>query len=136
MTDTFAQALHRLRARYPELRAPAPAEPAAGVAYLLHFHRPYRHARHYTGWTTDLPARLAEHAAGHGARLLAVVAEAGIGWTLARTWPGATRADERALKRQGGASRRCPLCGITPASSAARRATTAPTRRPPRRKAP
>ncbi|GAA0720645.1 hypothetical protein Drose_06915 [Dactylosporangium roseum] len=84
----------------------------AGIVYLLHFDRAFGHARHYTGWTRDLTARLAEHAAGRGARLLAVVHAAGIGWQLARTWEG-TRADERALKRQGGASRRCPLCGVT-----------------------
>jgi predicted GIY-YIG superfamily endonuclease len=85
----------------------------AGVVYLLHFNRPYAHAGHYTGWTANLPNRLAEHATGHGARLLSVVRDAGIGWQLARTWPG-TRATERALKRQGGASRRCPLCGVRP----------------------
>ena len=85
----------------------------AGTVYLLHFDRPYRHARHYTGWTTNLAGRLAEHAAGRGAHLLAVIASQGIGWRLARTWPG-TRSLERALKRQGGASRRCPICGITP----------------------
>lgn len=86
----------------------------SGTVYLLHFDRPYRHARHYTGWTENLPARLAEHHSGHGARLLAVIGQAGIGWSLARTWPEATRATERALKRQGGASRRCPACGIHP----------------------
>ena len=80
-----------------------------GTVYLLHFDRPYVHARHYTGWTTDLTARLAEHQSGRGARLLAVIVAAGIGWQLARTWPG-TRALERALKRQGGASRHCPIC--------------------------
>ena len=84
-----------------------------GTVYLLHFERPYAHARHYLGWTADLDFRLAEHAAGRGARLLAVITEAGIGFTLARTWPG-TRARERQLKRQGGASRRCPLCGARP----------------------
>ncbi len=86
-----------------------------GTVYLLHFDRPYAHARHYLGWTHPggLDARLAEHAAGRGARLLHVVAGAGIGWTLARTWTG-TRARERALKLQGGASRRCPLCGVRP----------------------
>jgi predicted GIY-YIG superfamily endonuclease len=84
-----------------------------GVVYLLHFDRPYAHAGHYTGWTADLHQRLAEHANGRGARLLAVTRAAGIGWQLARTWPG-TRHTERALKRQGGASRRCPLCGIHP----------------------
>lgn len=82
-----------------------------GVVYLLHFDRRYVHAGHYIGWTTDLPARLAQHATGHGARLLQVVHEAGITWTLARIWPGG-RTRERALKRQGGASRRCPLCGV------------------------
>jgi predicted GIY-YIG superfamily endonuclease len=84
-----------------------------GVIYLLHFERRYRHAGHYTGWAADLHQRLAEHAAGQGARLLAVVKEAGISWSLARTWTG-TRSDERALKRRGGASRRCPACGVTP----------------------
>jgi predicted GIY-YIG superfamily endonuclease len=38
--------------------------------YLVHFSEPYRHAGHYTGWTADLDARLAEHNAGRGARLL------------------------------------------------------------------
>lgn len=87
-----------------------------GVIYLLHFDRPYRHASHYTGWTRNLDHRLAKHAAGRGARLLAVIADAGIGFTLARTWPG-PRSRERALKNQGGASRRCPLCGIHPQSA-------------------
>jgi predicted GIY-YIG superfamily endonuclease len=79
------------------------------VVYLVHFTEPYRHARHYTGWTADLESRLAEHQAGRGARLLQVITQAGIGWTLARTWQG-TRERERQLKRQGGASRRCPIC--------------------------
>lgn len=68
-----------------------------GTVYLLHFSAPYRHARHYTGWTYDLAARLAVHAAGHGARLVAVAKAAGITFALARTRPG-TRADERAIK--------------------------------------
>ena len=28
---------------------------AQGTVYLLHFSEPYKHARHYTGWTEDLP---------------------------------------------------------------------------------
>jgi predicted GIY-YIG superfamily endonuclease len=79
------------------------------VVYLLHFDQRYRHAGHYTGWTEDLAARLARHAVGDGARLLEVVHQAGITWQLARIWPG-PRARERQLKRQGGASRHCPLC--------------------------
>jgi len=86
----------------------------AGTVYLLHFDQPYKHARHYVGWTArHVTHRLAEHAAGRGARLLAVLREAGIGWQLARLWPGG-RARERQIKRQGGHARKCPLCGITP----------------------
>jgi len=86
-----------------------------GVIYLLHFDRPYRHAWHYLGSTDDghLAERFTAHAIGRGARLTHVVAKAGIGCQLARTWPGG-RARERQLKRQGGASRRCPLCGVHP----------------------
>jgi hypothetical protein len=90
-----------------------------GVIYLLHFDQPIGDltnprgfASHYTGWTLDLPARLVDHAAGRGARLMQVVGEQGIGWQLARIWTG-TRAKERSLKRSGGAARRCPVCQLT-----------------------
>ncbi|MEC3957535.1 hypothetical protein VMT65_31190 [Nocardia sp. CDC153] len=86
------------------------------MVYLLHFDRPYRHAAHYTGTTTDLDARLADHAAGRGARLMEVVIGAGIGFRRARTWAGG-RARERQLKREGGASRHCPECGVAPHGS-------------------
>jgi hypothetical protein len=64
-------------------------------------------------WASDLKARLAEHEQGRGARLLQVITAAGITWKLARTWPG-DRKRERELKNMGGASRRCPECGIKP----------------------
>ena len=82
----------------------------AGTCYLLHFDAPYRHARHYVGWTADLDARLAAHRAGNGARLIAVITAAGTGWQLARTWTPATRADERAIKNRKEAPRLCPIC--------------------------
>jgi hypothetical protein len=94
-----------------------------GVIYLLHFDKPYKHARHYTGWTESsgsLKARPAHHARGDGARLLEVVHAAGITWQLARTWDG-PRALERRIKRQGGASRHCPLCLAGGASKAQHR---------------
>jgi hypothetical protein len=86
-----------------------------GTVYLLHFDQPYKHARHYVQqWTArNVKRRLAEHEAGRGARLLAVVREAGIGWQLARLWPGG-RPRERQIKRQGGHARKCPLCGVRP----------------------
>jgi predicted GIY-YIG superfamily endonuclease len=84
-----------------------------GTVYMLHFDAPYGHARHYTGWTRDLDARLADHAAGRGARLIAVITAAGIGFTVARTVPG-DRTLERAIKRDGGATRYCPVCTPRP----------------------
>ena len=89
-----------------------------GTVYLLHFTRRYQHAGHYLGFSTDLAARLAEHAAGHGARLTQVVKDAGIGWTLTRVWPEATRGQERRLKNQHGAARFCPTCGARPRTPA------------------
>jgi hypothetical protein len=83
-----------------------------GTCYLLHFDQRYEHAGHYTGFAegSRLLQRLGEHQGGRGARLLEVITQAGIGFRLARTWPGVTRARERQLKNQGGASRYCPIC--------------------------
>ncbi len=77
--------------------------------YLIHFDRPYRHARHYIGYTENLEQRLEAHRAGHGSRLIQVVREHGIGWRVARTWDRG-RDYERVLKRVGHASRYCPIC--------------------------
>jgi hypothetical protein len=102
----------------------APAGPPAteqGVVYTLHFDPPYppypppgleaerpQIAKHYTGFATDLDARLAEHAAGRGARLTQVQLAAGGSWRLASAEPG-TRDREAQLKERG-ASRGCPIC--------------------------
>ncbi len=80
----------------------------ARTIYLLHFDRPFSHARHYMGSAEDLDVRLAEHATGAGARLLWWVRQAGISWSLARTWSG-DRRRERQLKARGHA-RHCPIC--------------------------
>jgi hypothetical protein len=50
------------------------------VVYLLHFDRPYQHAKHYLGSCQDLERRLTQHGKGRGARLLEVVHAVGIGW--------------------------------------------------------
>ena len=97
----------------------APSGPPAtmqGVCYTLHFDPPYppgaadgaQVAKHYTGFATDLDARLADHAAGRGARLTQVQLAAGGSWRLASAEPG-TRDREAQLKERG-ASRRCPIC--------------------------
>jgi predicted GIY-YIG superfamily endonuclease len=81
-----------------------------GTVYLLHFERPYKHARHYLGFAEDLERRLELHRAGRGARLMEVVVAAGIGFELVRTWEG-DRTLERLLKnRHNAPARLCPLC--------------------------
>jgi len=79
-----------------------------GDVYLLHFTSPYRHARHYRGWSLDAATRIEEHRRGQGARLMKVIKDAGIGFVVAKIEPG-TRARERQLKQRG-ASRDCPVC--------------------------
>jgi hypothetical protein len=99
---------------------------ATGIVYLLHFDQPYMPypgaprlacAQHYTGLAPGGPRtlarRLARHGTARGARLMLAVAKAGITWQLARTWPG-DPAREKQPKRQGGAARRCPMCGVKP----------------------
>ena len=84
-----------------------------GIIYMLCFTQPYKHARHYVGWTADLLDRLDQHASGHGARLIAVITHAGIGFSLVRICEG-TRRTERAIKNAGGAVRYCPACTPRP----------------------
>ena len=85
----------------------------SGTVYLIHLDTPYKHARHYLGWTTNLDARLHAHRTGHGARLMEVITAAGITWRLVRTWPGG-RDRERAIKNRHEAPRLCPECSAPP----------------------
>lgn len=81
------------------------------MLYLIHFDTPLHHARHYLGFVEqDLPARLEQHRAGNGARLMAAIARAGITWQVVRVWPDGTRTDERRLKNQKAATGLCPIC--------------------------
>jgi predicted GIY-YIG superfamily endonuclease len=80
-----------------------------GTIYLLHLSEPYKHAKHYLGYTTNIEQRLDEHRKGQGARLLQVIIEVGLTFTLARTWQG-TRKDERRIKNRKEAPRLCPIC--------------------------
>lgn len=107
------------------------------MIYLLHFDTPYKHARHYIGYTNrdGYEARLAEHKSGHGARILQIVAAAGIGWTVARTWADGTRKQERKLKNRHGAARFCPLCKVKSDATLDNRTTSSvlgPRRTPPK----
>jgi predicted GIY-YIG superfamily endonuclease len=91
------------------------------TVYLIHFEHPYQHAKHYLGFTTDLAARIADHRAGVGSRLLQVVNDAGIGWQVTRTWQG-DRKFERQLKRRKETPALCPVCAGEAAYKRARKA--------------
>jgi hypothetical protein len=93
------------------VKTTGPPPGSAPVAYLICFDRPYRHVRHYAGHAPKgLRARLAQHRAGTGAVLLAVLNEAGIGWHVACWWPDPDGGIERRLKDGQNLPRVCPEC--------------------------
>lgn len=82
-----------------------------GYVYLLHFEKPFGHARHYVGWAKDLEARLSHHGTRDGANLMWHVHQAGISWELARVWEGG-KTLERRFHNDGGKARKCPVCKL------------------------
>lgn len=85
------------------------------MIYLLHFLSPYpagKRPQHYLGHADDdrFERRLVEHAQGSNkARLTQVMAEAGIPFVLARTWPGGFDL-EIELKRRHRPAALCYVC--------------------------
>ncbi|CAK0757595.1 hypothetical protein CCP1ISM_7520002 [Azospirillaceae bacterium] len=82
------------------------------MIYLIHFDTPYKHARHYLGFCQDggLEARIAKHARGAGAKLMAVIVKEKISFHIARLWPEGSRTYERYLKNLKATPRLCPTC--------------------------
>jgi len=89
---------------------PATTRTRKGTVYLLHFERPFGHARHYIGFSTLVDARLEDQLRGSGANLVRRVIDAGIPVLLAREWVNVDQVFEYQLKNRGGATRWCPLC--------------------------
>ena len=83
------------------------------AVYLIHLEKPFGHAQHYIGWAERLDARISHHKAGSGALFLRKVNEAGIPWTVVRTWSNQTRTFERWLKNLKKAKLICPVCNPT-----------------------
>src|ERR671938_1499441 len=90
-----------------EPAGPTASVPAITGCYLICLDEPYFHARHYVGFSDDIPARIATHRKGQGSPLLAAALAAGIDFRLVRVWPGADRRFQRKLHNRHG-SRLCP----------------------------
>ncbi len=56
--------------------------------YLIHLYTPYKHAKHYLGFSEKLPGRVQQHRRGNGARFMEVIAKQGISWHVSRIWDG------------------------------------------------
>lgn len=79
--------------------------------YVLHFEPPYRHARHYVGFTPrTAEARLEDHVHGRGSPLVKAAADAGSEIKIAQVWEGASRTFERHVKNRADVPRWCPCC--------------------------
>ena len=84
------------------------------MVYMLHFTTPLSHAKHYVGFTDNVPQRLNRHRSGHGSPLVKAVQENGSSFVLARLWDG-DRKLERRIKDQKNSPRFCPICNAAKA---------------------
>jgi predicted GIY-YIG superfamily endonuclease len=89
---------------------PREGESIVGTVYLLHFSRPYQHASHYVGFTTDLERRLEQHRRGATSPLVRCAVAAGIEIFLARTWENVTVDFETWLHNRSHKRLACPIC--------------------------
>ena len=80
------------------------------VIYVLHFGRPYHHARHDVGIALDgdVRRRMREHLRGQGSPLVRAVAAAGIDIHLVLQVLGDRGLERKMHNRHG--TRICPLC--------------------------
>src|SRR3989440_11558285 len=77
--------------------------------YLIHLNTPYKHAKHYLGFSEDVQGRVQKHRRGNGARFMEVITKEGISWHVSRIWDGG-RELEAALKTGNNSGRLCPTC--------------------------
>ncbi len=80
------------------------------MLYLLHFDPPYRHAKHYLGYTEDLANRFSLHLRGRGSPLVKAAVNSGSTIVLVRIWPHDGNAEQEIKRVVGSRARLCPLC--------------------------
>lgn len=82
----------------------------------MHLDPPFKHARHYTGYTPDktVKRRVEEHLTGgpKGSPLIRAAMKAGCKVTLAKEFKGQGRDFERWIKARKDIRRWCPCCGL------------------------
>ncbi len=70
--------------------------------YVIHFDKPYKHAKHYTGIALNVNKRMKEHKGGYGSKLMKVITENNIGfrYNIIAEYPNYSRAktEEKRLK--------------------------------------
>lgn len=85
------------------------------MIYVLHFARPYHHARHYLGFAENaknLERRVRQHIEGTGRRpspLVRAVVASGIEVTHVATFEG-DRDEEKRIKANASTAFYCPVC--------------------------
>ena len=85
--------------------------------YILHFHKAYKHAKHYQGITNDIDRRILEHRQGQGARLTKVLKDNGISFDYAVIGEYLTYSEAKAREKHlktcyKKPSRYCPMCRL------------------------
>jgi len=86
--------------------------------YILHFDRPFHHAKHYVGSADNVTERVAKHQSDQCDVKILIAAKAqGIGFTLAKTMRNsrkgrANKTKEYRIKASGGVGKQglCPIC--------------------------
>jgi len=83
--------------------------------YVIHFDKPYKHAKHYTGICINVDKRMKQHAMGTRSRLMRVLKENDIGFQYAviNEYPtfSEAHAEEHRLKHKVKQPKKyCPFC--------------------------
>src|SRR5437588_8669062 len=89
-SSTFKLLDVRFLVPFPQYEYSLPQEiPLSGSkVYLIHLDTPLKHARHYVGFSEDLPSRMQKHRNGQGAAFMKAVEKEGISWHVSRIWDG------------------------------------------------
>ncbi|SRR6266566_9822640 len=81
------------------------------AVYILHSEEKLAgRAGHYTGYTDNLPVRIACHEHGNSSKLVAAWSRNNIRFVVAAVWIEGDRELERKIKRAHNGPRFCPIC--------------------------